>query len=735
MDLTFSNENAHYAFGKFDRVTIQGVPRRLHQETEVGLLFVRDDDTELAEHFTHEEMRELGNAHAIRVERGYFDPSFAAKKQLKMSTATGGLVGALKARVGKREAYCQAANDMRREGLMKLTDESIKANAFALIGRAVELGDNLNPEGKAKLPKSEDFSIPPAPRTLRRWMKEMSESGCCGLLDQVDNRGNRSWNLGPEAIGLMMKGVRKYLSLDKPTIKKVYEDLVNSFEDRNAERAEDGRHPLVIPSRETVRRAIRSLDPFQVELMRNGEAAARKKFRPVLNGLNITRPLERVEIDEWTVDVITFMESSGLYGMLDDEDKRSLGLHLEGDDEAEIKKKRKKLGRWTLTAAICCATRCIVGMVLSRNPGEDAAIQLLEMITTNKGAWSDAVGGMTPWDMHGTPELIVFDGGVAFKSQRFRLSASDLGVPWEMAINGVPECRGTIERVFDTMGTDFAPRLSGHTMRSIMEKGDADPEARAALTLDDFTFALIRWVTDIYHNTPHQGLSNETPVQAWRRLSKEYGVLPPPDMHMMRLCFGQQREYRLDKTGITILGVRYQAEHLQAYLRRKKPTKVEVRWHPKDVGAISVRLGKEWFEVPALDSTLKGVAAQTWLTAIRRTRSGNPKSNRLDNVAVREAIKAINNINEKAKQACSLNLQDWSEERMEKAENDLLAGIEFFERKAPTKQAGKLGSSLPSIEELTGVPMERGAPSKNATSSAAAEDLPEKPTNITIEED
>ncbi|MEP1539320.1 MAG: transposase family protein [Paracoccaceae bacterium] len=167
----------------------------------------------------------------------------------------------------------------------------------------------------------------------------------------------------------------------------------------------------------------------------------------------MTRPLERVEIDEWTVDVITFMTSTGMYALMSDEDKRSLGLYVEDEQDLDDPKLRKKLGRWTLTAAICCATRCIVGMVLSRNPGSEAAVQLLEMITTNKGAWSDAVGALTSWDMHGTPELIVFDGGAAFKSQRFRMAVNDLGVMWEMAMNGVPENRGTIERVFRTFAT------------------------------------------------------------------------------------------------------------------------------------------------------------------------------------------------------------------------------------------------------------------------------------------
>lgn len=734
MDISFSDNNARYAFGRFDRVTIEGVGYRLHQETEVGFVFVRDDESQLAQQFTHEDMQRLGNAHAIRVERGYFDPHFAAKRQLQMSTAHGSLVGGAKTRVSRKEAYCQAALDMHREGLLKFTDESINANIFTLIGRAVDLSDNLNPSGKAKPIKSEDIGTAPSARTLRRWLASMIEFGRSGLVNRIGSRGNRSNRMGPEATGLMMKEVRKYLSPEKPSIKQVHEQVRLSFDDRNEQRAAQGRSPLTIPSRETVRRAIRALDPYQVELARNGEAAARKKFRPVLNGISVTRPLERVEIDEWTVDVMTLMESSGMYDLLTDEEKRSLGLHVKGDEDANGKK-RKNTGRWTLTAAICCATRCIVGMVLSRNPNEDAAVQLLQMITTNKGAWADAVGSMTPWDMHGTPELIVFDGGAAFKSQRFRMAASDLGVMWEMAMNGVPENRGTIERAFGTVGSDFAPRLSGHTFSSILEKGDADPEKRAVLDLDDFTFALIRYVTDIYHNSPHGGLDGETPVRAWRRLTQEYGVLPPPDMEMMRLCFGQQRQYRLDKTGITILGVRYQAEHLQTYMRRKDPHMVDVRWHPKDIGAVSVQLGKEWFEISALDPSLKGVSAQTWLTAIRRTRANNPTSNRLDNVAVREAIKAIDDRNEQAKQASSLNLEDWSEKRMERAENDVVAGIEFFDRKSPTQAKGELGHELPSVEDLTGAPMDQNAPTKASKANAAASDLPTKPANITIEED
>ena len=75
-----STQKSHYAFGSHDRVTIENVPYSLHQQTEVGCVFIRDDETQLAQQFSHEELLRLGNDHRIRVEKGYFDPHYAAKQ-------------------------------------------------------------------------------------------------------------------------------------------------------------------------------------------------------------------------------------------------------------------------------------------------------------------------------------------------------------------------------------------------------------------------------------------------------------------------------------------------------------------------------------------------------------------------------------------------------------------------------------------------------------------------------
>jgi len=717
MELNFNIDNVRYAFGKLDLVHINGMACKVIYHSEEGYVFGADDSEALAHSYSHEQLSRLGAQGRIRVELGYYDPASARKRLVQSASFIDDLPFKTRVRLSKKDAYCEAILELRRDGLIKMTDESLDANMALIKGKALAYAGKHTRVGDRKLDISGNFDEAPSPRTLRRWLEAKEELGLVGLADAMHRRGNRTRVMGPEEIGLLMTEVRKYLSPEKPTIKMIHEGVQIAFDKRNAERVKVGLGVLTTPSRETVRRAVRELDPFQVTLAREGEAAARKKYRPVFEGLYLARPLQRVEIDEWQIDLITLMKSSGMYDLLTDEERAALGLD-------------KKKARWWITAAICCTTRCILSMVLSREPGGEAATQAVQMIMTNKGKWADAVGALTAWDMHGRPELIVTDGGAAFKSERFRFACADLAIATEIAINGVPEVRGTIERVFKTFVLDLMPRLSGRTFSNILEKGDSDPTKRAALTVDDLTFALVRWVVDIYHNTPHRGLDGETPIACWRRLSTQWGVMPPPDMHTARTVFGQHKTATLDKTGITILKVRYHSEKLAAWLRREGSCTVNVRWHPKDIGAVSVQLGDRWHEVPSVDASLEGVSAQTWLTATRTVRAGNPKSNRLDLPAVRQGIKAIEERNEAAMASASLNLEDWSAEAFDRAEKNVLAGVEFHERASGPQNDSELGRAIRHHVEPSDA-----APPAQRTEAERAGSAPKTQTTLNIEED
>lgn len=720
MNLSFKTENAHFAFGKYDRVTIEGVSYTVTSHNEEGYVLTRADGNCLSVGFSHRHLSRLASARRIHVERDHYNPTESRRRLSSGGTMISGLSGKSAARLSKRDAYCEAFERLRREsgGQIKATDESIKANMRLIMGTAMEYIDNLNPFGAAKIDISTDIAKPPSARSLRRWLQSKEVHGVAGLVGAMHRRGNRGSTMGPEAIGLMMSFVRGYLNPEKPTMKTIHENMLIAFDERNAERATRGLDPLQVPSRETVRRAIHDLDPFLVEHARNGASAARKKFRPVANGLDLTRALERVEMDEWTVDLMTIMESSGIYQTLTAEEKVALGL-----DGSKA--------RWILTVAICCTTRCILAMTLSRSACGEAAVQTLQMAVSNKGQWADAVGALSSWDMHGLIESVVTDGGPAFKSERFRHACADLGIAFEIAINGVPELRGTIERLFRTIATDLMPRLSGRTFSDIITKGDMDPRDRAALTVDDLTFALVRWVVDIYHNTPHRGLGGETPLDCWRRLTKRHGVQPPPGIERTRLVFGQRQKRRLDKTGVTVLGVRYHSEALATWMLRRDPQTVDLRWHPMDIGAVSVLLGNEWQTIPAVDTALDGVPAQTWLTAVRHVRAGAPQSRRTDVVAVREAIKAITDRNAANMAAAGLNLLDWSEEKIGRAERRLFEDNAFFERATPEKVGDEPGHAIPDIQDLTGG---TAAPANTEATARLPRKRSAAKSNLTIEE-
>jgi len=360
MELNFDIDNARYAFGKFDRVHINGMACKVIHQSEDGYVFGADDSVGLAQGYTHGQLSRLGAQGRIRVEMGYYDVASARKRLFQSAGFVNDLPFKSHARLSKKDAYCEALLELRRDGLIKMTDESLGANMVLIKGKALEYAGKDTRVGDDGLDISRNFGEAPSPRTLRRWLVAKDELGLIGLADAMHRRGNRTRVMGPEEIRLLMTEVRKYLSPEKPTIKMIHEGVQIVFAERNAERVKVGLGVLTTPSRETVRRAVRELDPFQVTLAREGEAAARKKYRPVLNGLDLTRPLQRVEIDEWQVDLIALMNDSGMFGLLTDDERAAMGLN-------------KDKARWWITVAICCTTRCILSMVLSRQPGGEAA--------------------------------------------------------------------------------------------------------------------------------------------------------------------------------------------------------------------------------------------------------------------------------------------------------------------------------------------------------------------------
>ncbi|WP_150282512.1 integrase catalytic domain-containing protein [Salipiger aestuarii] len=154
-----------------------------------------------------------------------------------------------------------------------------------------------------------------------------------------------------------------------------------------------------------------------------------------------------------TDDAITLMAEGGLFHHLTDEEKKALGLD-------------KKKARWWITVAICCATRCIVGLVVSRQPNSQSALRVIEMMMRDKGVWGDACGALTPWNQFGWPSVIVTDCASYNISSLVQARVSDLGITLQYCAAANPESKGRIERMFGTFATQLMPRLSGRNRSS-----------------------------------------------------------------------------------------------------------------------------------------------------------------------------------------------------------------------------------------------------------------------------
>lgn len=518
LDFAPSPQTQRFAFDRGDKVTIGEMPYRLIDETDTGYVFVRLDGEGVAESFTRSEIGRLVSLGHICHERGALLPEGAKARLEEPSKLLSMLPMSMHQRAMEREAVVLSFQEMVREGLVNRTSASITQNKDAIVGRAARrLQQASKHSGYA--PEIGALTVPAfSERTLRRWDTAHRQFGVAGLYDGKSVRGDRSRRLGPQSLALLAKCVNGFMSSQKPTQSKIFDDVKIAFNEENGRLRAAGRPELVRPSKETVRQAIRALDPYHCDLVREGVEYARRKHAPIGTGLNLTRPLQRVELDTWKIDLISLLAESGLLQILSEEDRQRLGLTG-----------RKK--RWHLTVAICATTRCIVAMRLSRTPTAYTTVQVIDMIMRDKGYWTDAVGALSTWHMCGTPEQIVTDCGSEYLGYDVSVAARDLGITLEHAPGGLPEMRARIERVFRTMSVDLMQRLTGRTFSNMIERGDYDAKARAALTAEDLCQALVRWVVDIYHRRPHQGLDTETPAAVGR-----WAIAGRPSQRMLASC-------------------------------------------------------------------------------------------------------------------------------------------------------------------------------------------------------
>ncbi len=499
-------------------------------------------------------------------------------------------------------------------------------------------------------------SKPPCAKTLRTWVVALEDGGLepTALREGTRLKGNRIPRLDPEVHALLTRHARGYMSEKKPTVETLHENLEVELSAVNRKREAGGLAAHPVPSIRPLRLMVKGLPAFEVYASRNGLDAARRHFNLVKGSPDAMRPGERVEIDEWTINLQKILTQLGLW-------------HRMG-----LAERKAWTGRRLACVAIDVATRCVLGMRIGATATGDLARETLRMAVADKSAIAAAAGAKSPWDMRLTPDLVVSDGGSAFVGSLFAQVVADLGSARDVAKCKMPHLRGTIERFFRTADVNLLARFTGRSFESISEKGDYDSEARASLTEEDLAWALVRWVVDQYHNTPHDGLGGETPRNAWLRLGRHFGVRPPPGRDKTLAVFGARLTRRLSMRGVRFLGNHYSCPALADDIMANHLHEVAIRVDEEDLGQLSVQIGGAWHLAPCVDDGFDGVSAATWLAALAELRRRFAREDEMTRPVVLEAIAAIEARAERAERSVGIVSLAPAAERIASAEREIV---------------------------------------------------------------
>lgn len=638
-----------------------------------------------------------------------------------------GLSRGAKKRLDARHAMVRAYLDLKEKKIFKVDDDEIKA-AMSDIRTAAEAylieempdpeqdakfaawkaGEGVKPRSKLRVEMPDEVSA----RTLRKWVAAYKKGGKKALLDCQNNRGNTNSYFTVDEMVLMAKTVdHEYLNLQRKPISVVFLDVKRAFEKENKLRAERREDELRTPSREAVRQFIKKMDKFRVMVARFGQQEAMKRMRPVKDGMEADRPLQIVSMDEMKIDLLTMLVKSGLLSM------------IAGDDDTKQLEQLISTMRWWLAMAIDYRTRCILGMVLTPNPKTSSALKCLQMVVSDKGQFVDQVGALTPWSMFGTPETLFVDNGSAFKSTVFTNACVDLGISKVQTIAGQPGMRGKMESCLNTMQQTLFPRLSGRTFGDVVTRANHPAEARACLSLEDLAYALVRWIVDIYHNTPHEGLGGRTPLQQWEAdlADGNYPLLAAPSLRRKRLAFGIPVTRKVQKDGIRVMGIRYTSAQLAAWYLKKGAADVDVRWFDGNIGSIEVHLDGAWFEVPAVSDIFRNVDATTWAEVRRALRARDKDRQEWDEAVVLQAITDIEALNAERKLAYNVIDHGWDEKRFAAVEREAMTSFEMVEPRATLAETSDgYGRSIMPVMPLRVTPAEEAMRTANAAAPSQA---------------
>ncbi|RYE41870.1 MAG: integrase [Hyphomicrobiales bacterium] len=414
---------------------------------------------------------------------------------------------------------------------------------------------------------------PPSVTSVYRWHRRYQTSqDARSLLPRFDRRGGAT-RQGDQVYELISAAVAEALKATPlASAPNIYSRLITKIANENVKRLPSDQ--IACPSIRTVYRMLKEASVYDMTALREGKAAADRRFQIVKRGVRTNRILERWEIDHTPMDLFVVDEKTWM-----------------------------PCGRPILTMIIDHKSRMPMGYYLSFSPPSAAAV-----VNALRHAILPKKKGITvlpdlpihnDWRCYGLPEVIVVDNGLEFHGKTLDSLCMDLGFRVEYCPKRQPRFKGTIERFLKTINYTFAHQLPGTTFARFHQRGDYMPEKQAVLTFAELKHVLEKWFLDVYAQTPHRALGM-TPSQAWKDGLQHHEPQLPHDLRTLEQRIGESVSRKLRRDGFAIHSIRFGGPSI-APIVEKYGEGVEVRvvfdsedlsevqvWGPEDQDPITV---------------------------------------------------------------------------------------------------------------------------------------------------
>lgn len=448
--------------------------------------------------------------------------------------------------------------------------ESGRPNSVGVIEEALKLATSKHGMFDGRIP-----SVSSAKRWYKKWINNDQSVAYVLGKSKVNRRSQfdeRNKALADDVIQ------QHYLQLNGQSVRATYNHYLEEFntllprwERENAENSHRTGEKITIKPMciNTFYTYVSKLDSYEVDRARMGVKAAIKKHRCVQGSIITRRPLERVEVDAVHLNIA-----------LSEEDSNGNQIFF----------------RPIVHIAIDVLTRLIVGFFIQygdKNASESssAVINLLKHVCN---PFKVGKHTSTAFPLGGKPEKIVSDSGTAYIAATPKAMLGAVGITHEVTPKASPWKKPFVERFMGTLKSQCLHSIDGYAgSRKRGVEFDRTIEQMAHLSCDEFESILENYILNIYHNNPHKGLDDLTPIEAWEEVKDRCPPQLACDFTEIAKYRGQResRKICLPK-GITIKGVQYNCPELQKIghqlERQFKDRKVQLMFDPLDISEITV---------------------------------------------------------------------------------------------------------------------------------------------------